>query len=219
MIAVAGNGNIVSVEKQVSSFIRLHLSVNGFVELIQSDEEKVMIEADDNLQDYFEVVNSGRTLYITNEAKLRRPIFSDLTIKVFFRQMDTLYNACHGDVVTVGEIYLNNPLDIKIMSHGNTELAISTPSIKLTTACHGNISLRGQCNDLTIKHVSHGNMDCKEMLANHASLHNVAHGDVKLYSKESIIIKNYGNSHIHYFGPGQLKDVVQNGNGEIKYKG
>ena len=38
MIDVKGNGNIVSAEKNISSFIRLHISINCTVELIQADE-------------------------------------------------------------------------------------------------------------------------------------------------------------------------------------
>src|ERR1043165_7144430 len=98
LIQTKGNGNIVKKEIGVSSFLRLHISIKGDTEIIQSDEEKVVIEADENLQDYFEVVNSGKTLYITSGNTLWIPLFTRLSIKIYCRQMNMLYNASHGDV-------------------------------------------------------------------------------------------------------------------------
>lgn len=219
MIDVKGNGHVVAVEKQVSSFIRLHLSISGSIELVQSNEEKVVIEADENLQDYFEIVNSGRTLYVTSEAKLRRPVFSSLNIKVYLRQVETLYNACHGHVSTLNTITSPMPMEVRIQSHGDTDLDIVAPSIKVNSACHGNVRLQGECGELNIRNASHGDLDCSQMIAGAVSINNASHGDIRLYSKESIVIKNYGHGDIFYYGPGHLNDVVHYGKGDIKYKG
>src|SRR5580765_9102734 len=90
MIEVKGNGNIVSREIKVSSFIRLHLSAKGLIELHQSEQEKVVVETDSNLQEYFDIINSGRTLYVTTESKFRSPGFTSCKIKIFFRQLNVL---------------------------------------------------------------------------------------------------------------------------------
>ena len=68
-----GTGNIISKTINVNSFIRLHVSISGYVELIQADEEKVIIETDDNLVDFIQTENSGRTLYVTGEVNGASP--------------------------------------------------------------------------------------------------------------------------------------------------
>src|SRR5689334_20979528 len=92
MIEVKGNGNIVAKEIKVSSFLRLHLGVDCTVELHQSEEEKVVVETDENLQDYFEIANSGRTLYVSSQSKLRKAVYTytGCVVKVYLRQLDTL---------------------------------------------------------------------------------------------------------------------------------
>lgn len=217
MLAVAGSGKLVVVEKPVSSFLRLHLSVNGSVELVPSNEEKVVIETDDNLQDYFEVVNSGRTLYVTGETKLRRPAFTHLRIQVHFRQLQTLNNACHGNVTMASQWASTDAVEIKIQAEGDTTLAVQAPSIKLITACEGNVVLRGSCNELDIKAASLGDMDCREMIAQHTRLSNSSQGNFWLYSQETIRIKHNGQGNVHYYGPGLLKDVRHNGEGEVRH--
>src|SRR5436190_22674490 len=117
MIEVEGNGNIVAKEVKVSSFLRLHLAVNSSVELYQSDEEKVIVETDENLQEFFYVRNSGRTLYVSAEGMLRKPLYTDCRVKVYIRQLDTLYIRNEkGDVVCPNEITVSTPLTIKIQS-------------------------------------------------------------------------------------------------------
>ena len=68
IIEVKGNGNIVTREISVSSFICPHIAGKGQIELYQSDEEKVIVETDENLQNFISAFNSGRTLYVSAET-------------------------------------------------------------------------------------------------------------------------------------------------------
>lgn len=218
MIEIKGNGNIVSKEIPVSSFIRLHLAAKGLIELIPSDEEKVIIETDENLLDYFEAVNSGRTLYIFSEAKFRRPSFTRCNIKVYLRQIDTLYVRCDGGDVNCSQaVMLNNPLEIKIQSTGNTTLNIYAPAIKVLNQCAGNVTIKGKCGTLIIKNQSEGNLFALEMVADELSIKNMAEGNVELYANRSISIAHWGQGDVHYAGNALLADVKQYGDGIIKH--
>ena len=217
MIAIQGNGNMVTREIQVSSFIRLHLGVKGSVELIQSNEEKVIVEADENLIDYFEVVNSGRTLYVTSDAKWWNPMHARGTVKVYFRQLDKLRNCCHGDVYTSAPIQLSTPLDVKIQCHGDTDLELDVPALNLLMQCHGNVNLKGKCGQFDVKDQSHGNLKCRELIAGNVNLSNMSHGDIDLHADETIAIKHMGHGYIHYYGKAVLKDIRHFGHGEVKH--
>jgi hypothetical protein len=218
MIEIQGNGNVISREIKVSSFIRLHLSGKGVIELYKSDEEKVVIETDENLQEYFEVANSGRTLYVTAEAKFKRPIYTVCKIKVYLRQMDTLYiRNDNANVVCPDMITLANPLEVKIQSVGNTELNIDAPSIKILIQCEGNVVLKGKCHSIQIKNQMQGNFNSKELIAEELSITNMAEGNVDLFANKTITIKHFGHGAVHYSGDAALKDVKQFGDGEITH--
>ena len=216
MFEVKGNGNIVSKETKVSSFIRLHLSGRGIIELYQADEEKVVIETDENLQEFFDITNSGRTLYVSSDAKLKRPVYTKSVIKVYIRQMDTLYIRNESaDVVCPDRLNLANPLEIKIQSVGNTELDIAAPAIKLLSQCQGNVVLKGKCDSITIKNQSQGNLDTAQLEANELTIKNMAEGNIDLFANQSISISHYGQGYIHYAGNAILKDIKQYGDGEV----
>lgn len=218
MIEIKGNGNIVSREVSVSTFTRLHIGCRGTIELHQSDEEKVVFEADENLQEFFAVANAGRTLFVAAEAKFRRPVFTSCVIKIFLRQMNILYVRNEGgNVVCPAEILLSQPLEIKIQSVGNTELNLVVPSIRILCQTEGNVTLRGACEKIDIKNQSQGNFNSAHLKAGDLSIKNMAQGNVELYAEKSISIKHYGEGYVHYYGPGAIKDVVQYGDGEIKH--
>ena len=218
MIEIPGNGNVIEKEIRISSFIRLHIGIHGLAEIIQSDEEKVIVEADENLQDFFQVINSGKTLYVTSEAKLRIPVFTKLKVKIYCRQVHVLNVAGNGDVICTNPLISTEPVELKIHSQGNTSIQVKAPTVKLVSECHGNVELKGECHELVIRGAMHGDLHCKEMLADKTTITTASHGDVTLYSKEEISIKNAGHGDVHYYGDGRLKNLVHNGHGQVAHK-
>lgn len=210
---------MVSAEKNISSFIRLHLSISGTVELIQADEEKVIIETDENLQQYLEVINSGRTLYVNNEGKWRVPCFSKLTIKIYYRQLYHLYNAAeNGTLICANTLKASEPVEVKIYSNKSiNKLNINAPAVKLITTCVGDVEIAGACNILEIKASSEGNLYARNMMAKSVMLKNYSAGNLEIFASETLSIINYGEGHINYWGAGVLKNIKHNGSGEVKH--
>lgn len=218
MIQVQGNGNIVSIEKQVSSFLRLHIDGKGVTELIQSNEEKVVIEIDENLQDYFQAVNSGKTLYVSAEMKFRKPVFTKCHIKVYLRQLDSLVIRCNGgDVICPEPINLTVPLEIKLQTVGNTSLNINVPAIKILNQGEGNVEIKGKCGNMEIKNMGEGHISAKELIADDLALKNMGEGDIEVYASKNISISNFGEGNISYYGDAVLKSVKQFGEGIVKH--
>ncbi|HRG89021.1 MAG TPA: DUF2807 domain-containing protein [Chitinophagales bacterium] len=218
MISTAGSGNVVQKEFQVSSFIRLHLGINGNAELIQSAEEKVVLECDDNLLDTVEVTNSGDTLYVVSGSKLSVAAYTSCTVKVYYRQLDTLVNSSNGNLTNVGTTKLSGMLTLKLQANGNTHLQLDVPAIKLTNQSNGNTTLTGRCGELEVRNQANGSLNAKALLAGKVNLNNMANGNVEVCSLDTITIYHMGNGWVHYYGTGVLKDVKQYGTGAVKHK-
>jgi len=220
MIVVKGSGNVVSEEKNVSSFIRLHISIGGTIELIQADEEKVIIETDENLQEYLEVINSGRTLYVNTEGKWRVPGFSKLNVKIYYRQLYNIYYASeNGTLICTNTLKASDPVEVKVYSDkSTTKLNINAPAVKLITACVGDVEIEGACNLLEIKARSEGNLYARQMVSKNVVLKNYSVGNLEVYAAETLTISNYGQGNIDYWGDGLLKDIKHNGEGEVKHR-
>jgi hypothetical protein len=219
MIEVKGNGNIVSREINVSTFVRLHLGCKGTVELHQSNQEKVIIEADENLMEYFSATNAGRTLFVSNtEGNIKRPVFTSCVIKVFLRQLNILYvRNDGGNVICPNEITLTEPLKITLQTSGQTELSVNAPYIKILNQAVGNTVLKGNAEKLEIKNMCHGNLDGAHMKAGELKIKNMAEGNTWLHADRSLVISHYGHGFIHYTGNAVVKDIKQYGSGEVKW--
>jgi hypothetical protein len=219
MVQVKGNGNIVSKTHSVSSFLRLHIGVRGITELIQSDEEKVEVELDENLMEYFSVMNSGRTLFVSLESGvLRTPVFTKAVVRIYFRQIDHLVVRCEGgDVVCPQMISLASPLDLKVQNEGNVQLQVSTPQLKVLLQAEGNTTLSGDCGIVEIKNQSVGDLFAKELFASELTLRNSGQGNLEVFADKKISISHAGQGYIHYYGDAQLMDVKQYGQGEVKH--
>jgi hypothetical protein len=218
MVQVKGNGNIVSKTYPISSFLRLHIGVRGVVELIQSHEEKVEVDLDENLVEYFDVQNAGRTLFVTTEGKIRRGAFTKVVVRIYFRQFDHLVIWCDGGNVTCPTpITLNAPLDVKVQSIGNTSLNLNVPQLKVAIHAQGDTTLMGDCGVVEIKNHSEGHLYARELFASEVKLNSAAQGNVEVFADKKISIRHAGEGYIHYYGNAQLMDVLQHGDGEIKH--
>lgn len=80
---VKGNRNIVIKEIKINSFISFHIAAIGLIELHQSDNEKLVIETDENLHEYFDISNAGDTLYVITDVIFKQIIFTTCKIKFF----------------------------------------------------------------------------------------------------------------------------------------
>ncbi len=212
-----GSGTLAVRSITVSSFARLHLSVQGTVYFVMGDDERIEIEADDNLLDYVQAVNSGRTLFVTSENKLRSPAFTALRITVYLRQLTELSIACDGDVVCPNVLRVPDPLTVKIQSNGATELAVEAPALIISIASDGHTTLRGAAGDVQLKAHSHGNVLAGELRTQHLKVTNKCDGNVEVYAEQTIAAQHMGNGYLHYAGPARLTEVRANGSGPVKH--
>src|SRR5215216_5572502 len=84
---IEGSGNVVTKEITVQSFDAL--SVNGVfnVSLAQGSKEQVKIEADDNLQELFEVKNEGSVLKISTKKDVNYSTKKKVTVYITFKNV------------------------------------------------------------------------------------------------------------------------------------
>ncbi len=61
---VQGSGKIITQDRSVSGFSRVELGGSGQVTITQGDQERLTVEADDNILPYIRTDVSGTTLYL-----------------------------------------------------------------------------------------------------------------------------------------------------------
>jgi len=217
MFQVHGSGNMTTQERTVSSFIKLHLHFHGKATIVQSDEEKVVVECDDNLQEHVGTMNSGRTLYVVEESGIKKPLFTKLHVTIYVRNIDTLRNSMAGEVETQGPIRSTSPFELVVDALGESRIELDVPALKCLLRCNGDTHLSGKSGTTLIKNQANGNLFARELNAASLTLKNMANGNVEVRAEEQIIIKHMGNGYVHYYGPAVLKDVNMMGTDNVRH--
>lgn len=218
MVEVKGNEEMITKEIRVSSFVRLHLLTSGIIEVFQADEEKVIIETDENLVHYFEVINSGRTLYVSSEGKLNKPLFTKCRVSIFLRNINTI-DISHEEATVICKegIKSSFPISIKIREAHSVSLSVDSPGISLLHQAAGHVTLSGKCRQAAIKVQGEGDLDAAALEAEELQLKHLSGAEVKVHADKLIDINQLGDGPIYYSGPGVLRDISVRGEGIVKH--
>jgi hypothetical protein len=63
-VTIAGSGNVVSQEMEITGFDKLDISQGFDVDITQGEDFKVVIRVDDNIEEFLQVEKNGSTLKI-----------------------------------------------------------------------------------------------------------------------------------------------------------
>lgn len=163
----------------VEPFLQLHLCTQCNVEIVSSDEEKVIIEMDDNLIEGVRVDNSIKTLFVTQDVRQKVPLFTQGKITVFCKSLEALYITSHADIRTANPIVSQSSVIVKTVTHGDVLLELKAPSVKVMTTNHGDFVLKCFAENLVVNSASKGDLNM-EFHGDSAEINHKGRGDVSL---------------------------------------
>src|SRR5436190_18123126 len=161
-VTIVPSGNIITKDVNVTSFDQL--DVNGVFSLllIQGNKEEVKIEADDNLQQYFEVKNEGSKLVIGMKKNLniQGKEHKNLKLKVYvtFKKLKSMDLKTVGNMTSEANMSFDD-LEINNKSVGNIDLKLTTQNLNIENKSVGNVRLNGKADNVTIKNKGVGSIE------------------------------------------------------------
>lgn len=186
---IEGSGNVVTKDVNVSSFDDLSVSGVFSVALKQGSKEEVKIEADDNLQELFEVKNDGSKLTISMKKDVN--IKSKKTMKVYitFKKLKNLDLKTVGDVAAEGSLTFDN-LNFENKSVGNVDLNLTAKSVSFDNKSVGNVKLQGKADDVVIRNKSVGNISAASFVVQKMDIDNTGVGNAEVNAEKEIKVKD-----------------------------
>jgi hypothetical protein len=188
---IEGNGNLVTRDVAVSSFESLKASGVYELKLLQGDKETVKIEADENLQQYFNVKNDGQALVIDmkelKNVNLKNK--SKMRVYVTFKKLKEL------DISTVGSVNAEKELnfadlEIKNASVGKVDLRLSANTVKLKNSSVGNMILAGKAQTADIKNNGVGSLDAGSFVVQTLNIENSGVGSATVNAEKDLKVKD-----------------------------
>lgn len=188
---IEGNGNLVTREVPVSSFEILKASGVYELKLSQGDKESVKIEADENLQQYFNVRNEGASLVIEMKDLKNKNMKNKNKMRVYvtFRKLKEL------DIKTVGSVNAEKELsfgdlEIKNASVGKVDLRLSANTVRLDNSSVGNVTLAGKAQNAHFKNTGVGSLEAGSFVVQTLNIENNGVGGATVNAAKELKVKD-----------------------------
>ncbi len=185
---IEGSGNVITRTVNVSSFDQLDVSGVFSLKLSQGSKEEVKIEADDNLQDLFEVKNEGSKLSITMKKESNFDSKKGLKVYITFKKLKSM------DLKTVGNVSSEENLsfdDLKLgnKSVGSVDLKLTAQTIDFNNKSVGSVKLDGKAESAVIRNNSVGSIQAGNFVVQKMDIDNNGIGAAVVNAEKEIKVK------------------------------
>lgn len=201
---IEGSGNVITKEIPVQSFDEL--TANGVFSLMltQGDKEQLKIEADDNLQELFEVKNEGSLLKIGMKKDVNFSSKKGIKVYITFRKLKNMELSMVGNVSSEKNLSFSD-VKIKNSSVGSVDLQMTAETVDVDNTSVGNVKLGGKAESAVIKNNGVGSIKAADFVVQKMDIDNSGIGSAEVNAEKELKVKD-----------SFLGKVVNKGSAEIK---
>src|SRR5574344_900769 len=127
---VTGNGNIIKQTRQTGPFKEINASEGVNVFLFQGDEEKVVVEADENIQNCIITEVNGSTLSCYIDCNIRHS--KKMNVYVNYKSLNSI-TASSGSDISGETIIKADNLDINVSSGAEIKVEVDAERVNCNT--------------------------------------------------------------------------------------
>jgi len=192
---IKGNGNIEEETRELGQFSQVDVSGAYEVEIVVGDENKIEIQADENLLRYIKTKVRGNKLIIDNKKNLSPS--EEIILKITTESLKGISTS------GANTIYANR---------------IDTDRFTLDFSGAGSVYLEGDCLRFLVDMSGAGTLNAKKLIANDVKVNISGASSAKVFASKSIEADVSGVGNVDYYGdPEDVKTDVS-GVGSINAK-
>jgi len=212
-VPIKGNGNLVSSEKAVSSFEKIHINDNAQVRFHVSQEYRVVVTVDSNLEEYTRIF-------------LRENVLSTGTVHGHFRFTKYLVDVYCPALIGVSisgsgqfsceETLIASTFDTHVSGSGKLELTIECDIFTAKIPGSGKITVNGSSKDSSIEVRGSGKFSGDKFTANNADVLITGSGTVNIGVTDNLNAKITGSGRLYYRGKPPVLEASVSRSGRIR---
>lgn len=212
-----GNGVILAQDRGLSGFTKIETDGLYTLILSQGDEEKVVVETDENLQHLILANVDGGVLNLRMKNGASFSSSKKMYVYVTLKDIDRLKLGGVGSVETDGELQLDD-LTVNAESVGETDIAVNCDNLDLENSSVGRIRLTGRANNCVINNSAVGALDADGLDVGKLKIASSGVGEVFVHASQEIDINHTGVGSLTYSGEAVIKNMINDGVGKVSKK-
>jgi len=212
---IKGNGKVVKSERQVGIFGSISASAGIDVILIQDSVVKVVVEADENLQDNIKTEVSNGELKIHPQKWIRKSKMK--TVYVTFKSIHSLEASSGSDIKSKSELKFNS-LDLAATSGAKIDLSLVVNDLTIEGSSGGDIDLSGSAENLSVDGSSGVNIKAYDLQSKTCNAGASSGATLKVNVSEKIIAKASSGGNISVAGNTKDRNIQKSSGGDVSFK-
>lgn len=211
-----GSGLIVREARDLSEFSIVELSEKGDLFIEIGEENKLIVEAEDNFQEHLvaEIVNGTLNIHKMPEQVT---LVTDLPIRYFLTatSLEGLIVKNSGDVV-VGEVIADR-FSVKISGSGDVHLAgLYAADLEVSLTSSGDLTIdQGVVANQQIALTSSGEYDGRQVISQQSSARLSSSGSASLHVSEQLEADLSSSGNIYYRGQPEIQTRDASSTGRV----
>jgi Putative auto-transporter adhesin, head GIN domain len=206
---IRGSGSVIKQERTVEAYDQIALRGSMDVEWRRGTENKIVVEAEDNLMSYIRTsVENGKLVIETQSGvniKTRKDIHVYLESPGGFNLIDL---AGSGNIKLKDRFESSGKVAFTLSGSGNIVAEVDAPEVKANLVGSGNIELDGRTKDFTVLQTGSGNIDGKDLKAENVKIDATGSGDIDVFSSIKLSIDSRGSGNISYDGKPEINSKM-----------
>jgi hypothetical protein len=209
-----GNGIGSTEERGVSNFTGIYSTSDFDVEVIQSSETKIIVQADENLQQYIKTyVEDGNLMLETDNYRCLNSV-TTMQVTIYCPFLETVILSGSGDM----EVSDFNPEYFTVTLSGSGDIDLSNilvgKSIEVSIPGSGDIMLDGKSPQAYYYLSGSGNLYGQTMTTDYSKVVLSGSGDAKVFAYEELDVILSGSGDVYVYGEPLIKERTT-GSGNI----
>jgi len=213
---VTPSNTVTTIEKNITGYTKLEVSDSFTVKVTFSDtEEKILIEANDNLQGYINVEKQNNRLVIWLDDNINVDGSSTLNIYI----TTTTINEFSAEGASM--IYLENELnagniDVELTGACYFSGTVYANNLNATLTGASNLDILGEVDNFDIESEGASNMVDFGFVCNHLNADLIGASNVSATVNQGMIVIANGASNVYYKGDGVIESQDLSGGSTIQ---
>ncbi len=193
-----GNGNVVTQERNVTAdFTEVRGSAGLDVFLTQGDENKIVVEADENLQQYIQTDVENGQLHVTTSENIGHSKAQN--VYVTFKELNNV-EASSGAEVTGNSVIKSENLSLKSSSGAELKVEVFAKNLSAKTSSGADLVVSGKASSLNADASSGSELNAKELLVLNCDAEASSGAEVSVNVKEKLDTHVSSGGSVNYYG-------------------
>ena len=209
-----GNGNVVIEERTVSQdFSAVKGSAGLYVYLTKGDQDKIVVEADENLMEIIKTeVNNGQ-LHIKATQNIGRS--KSKKVHVTYTSLDRIEASSGADVIG-NSVIENENLILRSSSGADLEVDVIAKEVYADVSSGADLKVSGNAEKLIAEASSGSDLNARDLEVNVCKASASSGADITVNVKEEITGKASSGADIRYYGNPTAVAVKDGASGSVR---